>query len=65
MVVSGGYAGALSLWNLAGTINRVIDVGHSTSGWHAVAGGEALIVGGSMGILRLDLTCGWLLGTDA
>ena len=64
LIVSGGYAGAVSLWNLSGTINRVVDIGHATSGWQAIPGTGSLIVGGAMGILRLDLTRRWLLGPD-
>lgn len=32
VIVSGGYAGALSLWNLSGTISTTIEIGHATSG---------------------------------
>jgi WD40 repeat protein len=65
LVVSGGYAGALSLWNLTGTVDRVVDIGYSTSGWQTIPGTGSLIVGGAMGILRLDLTRDWLLGADS
>jgi WD40 repeat protein len=61
VIVSGGYAGALSLWNLTGTINRIIDIGYATSGWKVVPGTGDLIVGGAMGMLRLNITRPWLL----
>ncbi|MGH4007532.1 MAG: WD40 repeat domain-containing protein [Pseudonocardiaceae bacterium] len=55
VIISGGYAGALSIWNLSGTIRTTIEVGYSTSGWHVIPP-DSIIVGGPMGILKLRLT---------
>jgi WD40 repeat protein len=60
VIISGGYAGALSIWNLSGTIDTTIEVGHSTSAWHVIPP-DSLIVGGSMGFLKLRLTPDFLL----
>jgi len=60
VIFSGGYAGALSIWNLSGTIRATIEVGYSTSAWHIIPP-DSLIVGGPSGILKLRLTPGFLL----
>jgi WD40 repeat protein len=59
VIISGGYAGALSIWNLSGTI-RTIEIGYSTSAWYVIPP-DSLIVGGSRGILKLRLTSGFLV----
>ncbi len=55
VIISGGYAGALSIWNLSGNIRTTIEFGSSISGWHVMPP-DSIIVGGSMGILKLRLT---------
>lgn len=60
VIISGGYAGALSIWNLSGTICATIEVGYSTSAWHIMPP-DSLIVGGLRGILKLRLTSGFLV----
>lgn len=55
VIISGGHAAALSIWNLSGTIATTIEVGYSTSVWHVLPP-DSIIVGGSMGILKLKLT---------
>jgi len=60
VIISGGYAGALSIWNLSGTIHATIEVGYSTSAWHVIPP-DSLIVGGPVGILKLRLTSDFLV----
>jgi WD40 repeat protein len=55
VIISGGYAGALSIWNLDGTVHAIIEIGQSTSAWHVIPP-DGLIVGGAKGILKLRLT---------
>jgi WD40 repeat protein len=64
VIISGGYAGALSIWNLSGSIRAVIEFGQITSACHILPP-DSLIVGGSMGILKLSLTPGFLIGEEA
>lgn len=59
VIISGGYAGALSIWDLSGNI-RTIEVGYSTSAWHVIPP-DGLIVGGRKGVLKLKLTPGFLV----
>ncbi|MGH3430203.1 MAG: hypothetical protein ACRDQZ_21985, partial [Mycobacteriales bacterium] len=60
VIISGGYAGALSIWNLSGTIHATIEVGYSTSAWHVIPP-DSLIVGGPSGILKLRLDPDFLM----
>jgi len=60
VIISGGYAGALSIWNLRGDIFSIVEIGHSVSSWWAIPPG-GLIVSGHHGTVRLDLTEGFLM----
>jgi WD40 repeat protein len=60
VIISGGHAGALSIWDLSGTIRTTIEVGYSTSAWHVMPP-DSLIVGGTRGVLKLRLTSGFLV----
>jgi hypothetical protein len=64
VIISGGYAGALSIWNLSGTIRTTIEIGYSTSAWQVMPP-DSVIVGGPVGLLKLNLTPGFLVGEDA
>jgi WD40 repeat protein len=63
VVVTGGHVGALSLWNLDGSIRATIELGYSVGHWCALSD-DAMIVGGARGFARLHLTPSMLSSFD-
>jgi WD40 repeat protein len=63
VIVTGGHAGALSLWNLDGSIRSTIEFGYTVSHWCAV-GDDTMIVGGARGFARLCVTPSMLSAFD-
>ena len=55
LVVSSGYAGAVTLWNLDGSITQIIETGSPVSAL-AIDGRKRIICGGFMGILATEIT---------
>ena len=55
VVVSSGYAGAVTLWNLDGSIKQIIETGSPVSSL-AIDGQKRIICSGIMGILATEIT---------
>jgi WD40 repeat protein len=55
VIVSSGYAGAVTLWNLDGSITQIIETGSPVYGL-AIDGPKQIICSGLMGILAVEIT---------
>lgn len=54
VILSGGHAGALSIWAPRGRLHVTIELGYTVSGWCAL-GPNAIIAGGARGFARVDI----------
>ncbi|AGZ43225.1 peptidase C14 caspase catalytic subunit p20 [Actinoplanes friuliensis DSM 7358] len=54
VVVTGGYAGAIAIWDLDGRVGEVIELGSPV--WSlAVVGGDTIVAGGPSGLIAITL----------